>query len=103
MGGLLSAEIVFLPPRQPQHTAFRHRILGTINFDVPFLGLHPGIITSGLASLFKPAAHPVPSPSLTPESSNNSLYTLDSAQSFGSTNTSSTSSHPPRQDTLFMT
>ncbi|GME25175.1 PGAP1-like protein [Neofusicoccum parvum] len=35
--------------------AFRHRILGTINFDVPFLGMHPGIISAGLSSIFRPA------------------------------------------------
>lgn len=33
---------------------FKHRILGTISLDSPFLGLHPGIIRSGLASLFQP-------------------------------------------------
>ena len=29
-----------------------HRILGTVNFDTPFLGMHPGVIASGLGSLF---------------------------------------------------
>ena len=46
MGGLLSAEVALLE---------RHRILGTINFDTPFLGMHPGVIASGLGSLFRPA------------------------------------------------
>ena len=46
MGGLLSAEVALLQ---------RHRILGTINFDTPFLGMHPGVIASGLGSLFRPA------------------------------------------------
>lgn len=56
MGGLLAAEVVFLPPSPPETgRPFRHRILGTINFDVPFLGLHPGVIGSGIASLFRPA------------------------------------------------
>lgn len=55
MGGLLASEVVLLPPFSPvTGQAFRHRILGTINFDVPFLGLHPGVIGSGIASLFKP-------------------------------------------------
>jgi flagellar biosynthesis GTPase FlhF len=31
---------------------FRHRILGIVNFDVPFLGMHPGIIKAGLGSIF---------------------------------------------------
>lgn len=37
---------------------FRHRILGTISLDAPLLGLHPGIIVSGIASLFRPASPP---------------------------------------------
>ena len=28
--------------------------MGTINLDAPFLGLHPGIIVSGISSLFRP-------------------------------------------------
>lgn len=46
MGGILSSEVVL---------SSRHRILGTINFDTPFLGMHPGVIASGLGSLFRPA------------------------------------------------
>lgn len=46
MGGILAAEVALLE---------RHRILGTINFDTPFLGMHPGVIASGLGSLFRPA------------------------------------------------
>jgi hypothetical protein len=43
MGGLLAADIALV---------FRHRIIGVVNFDVPFLGMHPGIIKAGLGSLF---------------------------------------------------
>ncbi|KAH7402365.1 hypothetical protein DE146DRAFT_463727 [Phaeosphaeria sp. MPI-PUGE-AT-0046c] len=50
MGGLLAADIALV---------FRHRIVGVINFDVPFLGMHPGIIKAGLGSLFSPAPPPV--------------------------------------------
>lgn len=45
MGGLIAADIALL---------FRHRIIGTINFDVPFVGMHPGIVKAGLGSIFKP-------------------------------------------------
>ncbi|KAF2729189.1 hypothetical protein EJ04DRAFT_76801 [Polyplosphaeria fusca] len=45
MGGLVAAEISLL---------FRHNIIGVINFDVPFLGMHPGIVKAGLKSIFKP-------------------------------------------------
>lgn len=58
MGGLLAAEVVLLPPPSPASRPFKHRILGTINFDVPFLGMHPGVVRSGLASIFKPAEDP---------------------------------------------
>lgn len=58
MGGLLCAEIVLMPPSQSGISPLNHRIVGTINFDVPFLGMHPGVVKSGLASLFKPAEEP---------------------------------------------
>lgn len=59
MGGILSAEVVLLPPREPTPgRPFRHNILGTVNLDVPFLGLHPGVISSGISSLFSPAPAP---------------------------------------------
>lgn len=57
MGGLLSSEVVLLPPHSPATGyAFRHRIIGTINFDTPFLGIHPRVVISGLGSLFRPSA-----------------------------------------------
>ena len=60
MGGILSAEVVLLDSRsggsmQSDEKTLRHRIVGTINFDTPFLGMHPGIIPSGIGSLFRPA------------------------------------------------
>ncbi|OAQ98627.1 hypothetical protein LLEC1_02943 [Akanthomyces lecanii] len=74
MGGLLAAEVVLMvrclasmlfecqltcdiqPNRDPHlHQPFKHRILGTLSLDSPFLGLHPGIVKSGLSSLFQPA------------------------------------------------
>ncbi|KAH0537792.1 hypothetical protein FGG08_005474 [Glutinoglossum americanum] len=59
MGGILSAEVVLLQPHSPADSQpFRHRILGTINFDTPFLGMHPGVIVSGIGSLFRPSPAP---------------------------------------------
>lgn len=52
MGGLLLAEVVLLPSTN-RETALKHRVLGTISFDTPFLGMHPGIIKSGLGSFFR--------------------------------------------------
>jgi hypothetical protein len=49
MGGLLAADIALL---------FRHNIIGVINFDVPFLGMHPGIVKAGLASIFNKPSTP---------------------------------------------
>ena len=66
LGGILSAEVA-LKPVLGEQKRYRHRILGTINFDTPFLGMHPGVVSSGLASLFKPAAEiPSPRPALQP-------------------------------------
>ncbi|KAL7816458.1 hypothetical protein V8C44DRAFT_322848 [Trichoderma aethiopicum] len=56
MGGLLAAEMVLMPNgNAPSQYPFKHRILGTLSLDSPFLGLHPGIVSSGIASLFQPA------------------------------------------------
>jgi len=63
MGGILGAEVVLLPSFYSPGARRHPGILGMIAFDTPFLGMHPGIISSGLASLFRPA----PSPALSPE------------------------------------
>ncbi|KAJ6784455.1 hypothetical protein PWT90_09549 [Aphanocladium album] len=56
MGGLLAAEVVLIPNHDPHlQQPFKHRILGTLSLDSPFLGLHPGIVVSGLSSIFNPA------------------------------------------------
>lgn len=57
MGGILSAEVALLESQSMQNTGktLRHRITGTINFDTPFLGMHPGVVISGIGSLFRPA------------------------------------------------
>ncbi|KAL1392701.1 hypothetical protein HDK64DRAFT_197277 [Phyllosticta capitalensis] len=78
MGGLLTADVVLLPGASPQ--PLRHRILGTISFDTPFLGMHPGVIKSGLSSIFRPA--PEKSPERQPDG---------------------VASPPPRINTLFST
>lgn len=53
MGGLLLSETVLLPARGSSSSPLEHRVLGTINFDTPFLGMHPGIIKAGLGSIFR--------------------------------------------------
>ncbi|KAJ0117131.1 hypothetical protein J7T55_003548 [Diaporthe amygdali] len=59
MGGLLAADVALMPSPNPVYRGpFKHRILGTISLDAPLLGLHPGIITSGIASLFRKAPDP---------------------------------------------
>lgn len=46
LGGILAAEVALL--QDDGHP--RHRILGLVNFDVPFLGLHPRVIPTGIGS-----------------------------------------------------
>jgi hypothetical protein len=59
MGGILSAEVALQKPAMPATgKPFRHKILGTISFDTPFLGMHPGVVVSGIGSLFRPAPEP---------------------------------------------
>ena len=45
MGGLLAAEAAI--GSHPQSK----RVIGLVAFDVPFLGMHPHVIISGIASL----------------------------------------------------
>ncbi|KAL1865079.1 hypothetical protein Plec18167_009548 [Paecilomyces lecythidis] len=57
LGGILATEVALLPSSWAGSTEmFQHRILGVINFDVPFLGMHPGVVSAGLGSLFRPKA-----------------------------------------------
>ncbi|KAI0124202.1 hypothetical protein BJ170DRAFT_75716 [Xylariales sp. AK1849] len=59
MGGLLAADVVLMPTSdQRAQRLFQHRLLGTVHLDAPLLGLHPGIIVSGISSLFRPKADP---------------------------------------------
>lgn len=54
LGGILAADVALLPSSPlHSHQHRKHNILGLINFDVPFLGLHPGIIQTSCKSLFQ--------------------------------------------------
>jgi len=67
LGGILAAEVVLLPTHRPgSKDVFQHRILGHIAYDTPFLGMHPGVVTTGIASLFKSAPDPPQEPSYSP-------------------------------------
>lgn len=44
LGGILAADVALLQ----QDGRSKHRILGLVNFDVPFLGLHPRVIPTGI-------------------------------------------------------
>ncbi|KAJ0165831.1 hypothetical protein CTA2_9801 [Colletotrichum tanaceti] len=123
MGGLLAAEVAMMPNRHPyRRHPYKHRILGTISLDSPFLGLHPGIIVAGISSLFRPASPAEEQPdqfdlssnSLSPDHStlaspNPSMYNLETNSSLGAelsphaSNTPSLSSNgpPQRRDPTF--
>ncbi|EXF77164.1 hypothetical protein CFIO01_13090 [Colletotrichum fioriniae PJ7] len=117
MGGLLAAEVAMMPNRHPyRRHPYKHRILGTISLDSPFLGLHPGIIVAGISSLFRPASPTEEKPEhevsnqLSPTNSaltspNPSMYTLETTSSLGAdlsphpsnTPSMSSSNAPPQQ------
>ncbi|PYH96611.1 hypothetical protein BO71DRAFT_348716 [Aspergillus ellipticus CBS 707.79] len=60
LGGILAAEVALLPgPCSSPTDRRKHRILGLVNFDVPFLGLHPRIIQTSIGGLFQ-KKQPVP-------------------------------------------
>jgi hypothetical protein len=48
--------VALLPNHNSKDPEMRHhRILGIIGLDTPFLGMHPGVISTGIGSLFRPA------------------------------------------------
>ncbi|GKT49205.1 uncharacterized protein ColSpa_09386 [Colletotrichum spaethianum] len=108
MGGLLAGEVAMMPNRHPyRRHPYKHRILGTISLDSPFLGLHPGIIVAGISSLFRPASPTEEQPDqfdassnyLSPNNSamgspNPSMYTLETNSSLGA-ELSPHASNPP--------
>lgn len=54
LGGILAAEVALLYPYAPHSpTPLRHRILGIVAFDTPFLGMHPSVVGTGIMSLFR--------------------------------------------------
>jgi len=53
MGGLLAAEAALDPSNASDpKTGKPRRIVGVVAFDTPFLGMHPHVVISGIASLF---------------------------------------------------
>jgi hypothetical protein len=54
MGGLLAAEAATDPSNAPGSypAILPRRIVGMIAFDCPYLGMHPHVVISGIASLF---------------------------------------------------
>ena len=52
MGGSLASEAIILLSR----VTFQHNIIGIIGLDAPFLGIHPHVVTSGVAGLVKSGA-----------------------------------------------
>lgn len=69
MGGLMAADVALLQiGTQP-----KHRILGLVNFDTPFLGLHPHVFSFGIGSLFQK----------TDETSGNGLADEEQKREFG--------------------
>lgn len=54
MGGLLAADAATHSSNNPDQYpgAKPHRIAGMVAFDTPYLGMHPHVVVSGIASLF---------------------------------------------------
>ena len=52
LGGILAAEVSLLPADTGDYQN-KHHLLGIIAVDVPFLGMHPGVVSTGIASLFR--------------------------------------------------
>src|SRR5689334_5659098 len=50
LGGLLAADAATVNSSRLTNT--RHRFIGVIAFNVPYLGMHPHVVVTGIASLF---------------------------------------------------
>jgi surfactin synthase thioesterase subunit len=48
LGGLVAADVALM---LSENAAQKHRILGLMNFDALFLGLHPLVISTGISSV----------------------------------------------------
>ncbi|ROW08935.1 hypothetical protein VMCG_02940 [Cytospora schulzeri] len=105
MGGLLAADVALMPSPSPVYGGpLKHRLLGTISLDAPLLGLHPGIIKSGIASLFRKAPDPPGreselSGSLDSQNASGSL-SLDGTPSYSDLGTSSGMTSPAPLSTM---
>ncbi|KAE8145114.1 hypothetical protein BDV25DRAFT_77242 [Aspergillus avenaceus] len=52
LGGIIAGDVALMPSGRSPSAGFNHRILGLINFDVPFLGLHPRVVATGIGRMF---------------------------------------------------
>ncbi|RMZ80228.1 hypothetical protein DV738_g2771, partial [Chaetothyriales sp. CBS 135597] len=98
LGGILAAEVILKKPAQPSSQFFQHKILGLVAFDSPFLGIHPSVIGTGIASLFR--GTPTPPSDETSSSAaateiNNSASTPTSLPSNSSNNNTSDQTFNP--------
>ena len=60
MGGLLAADAATHPSNNPDQYpgAKPKRIVGVVAFDTPYLGMHPHVVVSGIASLLPKGNEP---------------------------------------------
>ena len=60
MGGLLAADAATDPYNNPDQYpgAKPRRIVGVVAFDTPYLGMHPHVVVSGIASLLPKGNEP---------------------------------------------
>jgi len=94
MGGLLAADAAL--SQRPE----AKRIVGMVFFDVPFLGMHPHVIVSGISSLFPDDEKPRSEKEMNNNSSVELPGTPSVDPSSGDTSIASSRSHSPPEPAL---
>jgi hypothetical protein len=86
LGGIVAAEVALMSsqslPGRASDVCLNHRVLGLVNFDVPFFGLHPRVVTTGIGRLFRHKPDKTSEADASAASVDNDINALDATSTF---------------------